>query len=287
MDKYYEAAKAGRSARITATFGKRWATMITSRGCPYQCVFCSIHIHMGRKWRPRSPENVVDEIEELVNKYDIELISFEDDNMTLNRDRMVRICELIKERGLDFEWDTPNGVRADTLDEDLLKRMKETGCKQIYVSPESGNQHVVNDIIKKRLDLKKVEETVKLCKKIGIRVDCFFVIGLIGETKENIRETINFARKLKKLGAASVIFSIATPYYGTELYEKAKELGYLKVEGDEYMHTFEPKIETPEFTLDEIKRFYLEGLKINPTLFCLSLLIIMSAMRKITHVIDG
>ena len=149
--------------------------------------------------------------------------------------------------------------------------MKEAGCKRIYISPESGNQYVVNEIIKKNLDLKKAEEVVKLCKKVGIRTDCFFVIGLIGETKENIRETLNFARRLKKMGASHISFSIATPYYGTEFYEQAKSLRYLKAVNDEKMHTFEPQVETPEFTLEEIKHFYTQGQKINPIIPCDSL----------------
>ena len=95
--------------------------MLTSRGCPYHCVFCSVHTVMGRKWRGRSPENVVDEIEQLVHTYRIKQIDFGDDNMTLDKRRMETICNLIVKRGLDIEWYTPNGVRADTLDENLLR----------------------------------------------------------------------------------------------------------------------------------------------------------------------
>ena len=114
--------------------------MITSRGCPYNCVFCSIHVVMGKKWRGRSPENVVDEIEQLVHTYHVKRIDFTDENMTLNKKRMETICDLIVKRGLDIEWYTPNGVRADTLDENLLRKMKASGCKKIRVAPESGVQ---------------------------------------------------------------------------------------------------------------------------------------------------
>ena len=132
--------------------------MITSRGCPHNCVFCSIHIVMGRKWRGRSPENVVDEIEQLVHTYHIKQIDFFDDNMTLNTKRMETICDLIAKRGLDIEWYTPNGVRADGLDENLLTKMKASGCKKIRIAPESGVQRVVDQIIKKNLNLKDVEK---------------------------------------------------------------------------------------------------------------------------------
>jgi len=250
MNEYYEAA----NTDVTiAEFTNSWTTMITSRGCPYKCIFCSIHIVMGRKWRPRSPENVVNEIEQLVYKFNIKQIGFEDDNMTLNRDRMATICDLIIERGLDIEWIARNGVRADTLDEIVLKKIKKSGGKTLWLAPESGVQNVVDEIIKKQLDLKKVEEVVKLSKKVGLTVGCYFVIGLPGETKEDIINTINYARKLRRLGADHFDFNIATPYYGTELYELAKVKGYLREFSNEYLSTLEPHIETPEFTIDEIR----------------------------------
>jgi magnesium-protoporphyrin IX monomethyl ester (oxidative) cyclase len=180
MDAYFAAAKEN---PLRGEISKPWATMITSRGCPYNCVFCANHNVMGRQWRGRSPENVVDEIEQLVRTYHIKQIDFYDDNMTLNKKRMETICDLIVKRGLDIEWYTPNGVRADTLDENLLTKMRKSGCKKIRIAPESGVQRVVNQIIKKDLNLKDVEKAVVLCKKVGIKVGCFFVIGLIGETK--------------------------------------------------------------------------------------------------------
>ncbi|MDO8717308.1 MAG: radical SAM protein [Dehalococcoidales bacterium] len=264
MDKYYQAAKAGRSALITTNLNRRWTELITSRGCPYQCVFCGAHLHMGRGWRPRSPQNVVNEIEECLQQYNVEVINFVDDNMTLDKERVTRLMDLIIGRDLKFRWDTPNGIRADTIDEGLLRKMKKVGCHRIVIAPESGNQEVLNNIIRKKLDLRKVEETVRLCKKVGVRVDCFFVMGLIGETKDNIQESIAFARKLRRLGATRCTFSIATPHHGTDLYEQAKKLGYLREDKDEYMSHSKPTIETPEFSLEEIDELYKQSLKVNP-----------------------
>lgn len=264
LTKYYEAANSARSTRLTSTFGKRFLPLITSRGCPFNCVFCSVHLHMGRRFRARNPESVVSEMKVLKEQFGVQLINFEDDNMTLNRARMNKLCDLIIEQGLGMEWYVPNGVRADTLNEDLLWKMKSAGCQRLYIAPESGNQKVVNEIIKKRLDLKKVEQAVESCKKVGIRVDAFFVIGCIGETKENIEESIAFAKKLRKLGVSTVNFSIATPLYGTELYEKAKAMGYLRGEKPENMHSFEPHMETPEFTLAEISELYRKAGRVNP-----------------------
>ena len=245
---------------------KPWAAMITSRGCPHNCVFCSIHVVMGKKWRGRSPENVLDELEQLVQTYHIKQVDFTDDNMTLNKKRMETICDLIVKKGLDIEWFTPNGVRADTLDENLLRRMKASGCKKIRVAPESGVQRVVNQIVKKNLNLKEVEKAVVLSKKVGIKVGCFFVIGLIGETKEDIEESITYACKLRKLGADSFYFSYATPVYGTELYEQAKRGGFLRdCFSDEALAGAEPLIETPEFTADELRELCAKANLVNPT----------------------
>ena len=263
MQAYFEAVK---EIPLRGEIKKPWATVITSRGCPFHCVFCSIHTIMGRKWRGRTPENVVDELEKLVDVYHIKQLDFSDENMTLDRKRMEGICDLIVERGLEFDWFTPNGVRADTLDEKLLIKMKKSGCEKIRVAPESGVQRVVNQVIKKSLDLKAVERAVVLCKKVGIRVGCFFVIGLIGEKKEEIKETIDFAYKLRKLGAESFVFSIATPVYGTELYEQAKRDGFLKEDlSDDDFAAAEPLIETPEFSGDQLRELCALANMVNPT----------------------
>jgi anaerobic magnesium-protoporphyrin IX monomethyl ester cyclase len=245
---------------------KPWTMMITSRGCPYNCIFCSIHVVMGKKWRGRSPENVIEEIENVVQTYHVKQIDFLDDNMTLNTKRMAAICDLIVKRGLDIEWYTPNGIRADTLDETLLRKMRASGCKKIRIAPESGVQRVVDKIIKKDLDLKKVENAVILSKKVGIKVGCFFIIGLIGETKEDIEATIKYAYKLRKLGADSFYFSYATPLYGTELYEQAKQGGFIRdCFSDEALAAVEPLIETPEFTADDLRELCARANLVNPT----------------------
>jgi anaerobic magnesium-protoporphyrin IX monomethyl ester cyclase len=263
MEAYFAAVKEN---PVRGEIRKQWAAMITSRGCPYNCVFCTIHTVMGKKWRARSPENVVDEIEQLVYTYHIKQIDFSDENMTLDKKRMEAICDLIVKKGLDIEWYAPNGVRADTLDENLLTKMKASGCKKIRVAPESGVQRVVDQIIKKNLSLKEVEKAVVLSKKVGIKVGCFFVIGLIGETKKDIEETINYAYKLRRLGADGFIFSIATPQYGTELYEQAKRGGFLR-DGfsDEALSAAEPLIETPEFTTDDLRELCARANLVNPT----------------------
>jgi anaerobic magnesium-protoporphyrin IX monomethyl ester cyclase len=264
MDIYFEAVKEN---PIRGTIRKRYAIMITSRGCPHECIFCSNHIVMGRKWRGRSPENVVNEIEQLVNTYSIKQIDFFDDNMTLIKKRAIKICDLIMERKIDIEWYVPTGVRVDTLDEELLRKMKSSGCKGIRFAPESGVQRVVTEVIKKNLDLKDVEKAVVLAKKVGIKTGIFFILGLIGETKEDMEETIKYAYKLRKLGAANFHFSIATPLYGTELYEQAKLGGFLKENfSDEALARAEPLIETSDFTTDEVREICIRANVVNQTI---------------------
>jgi anaerobic magnesium-protoporphyrin IX monomethyl ester cyclase len=263
MNIYNEAVKEN---PLRGEISKPWTIVTTTRGCPYNCVFCSVCILWGRTWRARSSKNVVDELEAVVKTYGIKQVDFYDENMTLDKKRMAEICDLIVDRHLHLEWFTPNGVRADTLDEVLLRKMKRAGCKKIRVAPESGVQRIVNDVIGKNLDLKKVEQAVVLCKKVGVKVGCFFVLGMIGETKADIEETIKFAYKLRSLGADSLIFSIAMPLYGTALYEQAKEGGYLR-EGfcDYALAATEPLIETSEFTAQDLQELCMRANRANPT----------------------
>jgi anaerobic magnesium-protoporphyrin IX monomethyl ester cyclase len=247
MEEYFAAVK---EVPLRGEIRKPWTAMMTSR-----------------TWRGRSPENVVDEIEHVVNTYRVKQIDFVDDNMTLDKKRMEKICDLIVERGVNIEWYTPNGVRANTLDENLLRKMKASGCKKIRVAPESGVQRVVDQLVKKNLDLKKVENAVILSRKVGIKVGCFFIIGLIGETKEDIEATIKYAYKLKRLGAEGFYFSYAAPLYGTELYEQAKRGGFLRdCFSDEALASVEPFIETPEFTADELRELCWRANRVNSTL---------------------
>ena len=263
MKEFFEAAK---KRPISGNLKKPSIRMLTSRGCGHACIFCSNYIVMGRKWRGRSAENVVQEIEQIVRDFGVKQIDFLDDNLTLDRKRMEKICDLIVEKRLNVEWCTPNGVRADCLDEELLAKMKKAGCRRILVAPESGVQRVVDDVINKRQDLKKVENAVASARKVGIEVGCFFILGIIGETKEDMKATIAFAHRLRQLGADRFYFSYATPLYGTELYERAKRCGFLK-QGltDEDLAAVEPLIETPEFSAEELRMLCAEANLVNPT----------------------
>ncbi|MEM7819949.1 MAG: radical SAM protein [Candidatus Aenigmatarchaeota archaeon] len=232
MEKYFEAAKIYKYSRSQSK-SNRTVSIITSRGCPFNCIFCSAFILSGKIWRFRSAENVVDEITECIKKYSVTDIYFEDENMSLNKERMEKICDMIIEKNLNITLHAPQGLRADTLDKNILIKMKKAGFKSITIAPETGSQRVMDEIIDKKIKLTKIEEVVKNCKEIGIKVACFFVIGMPGETKEEIEQTLRYAHKLRKIGAYHCTVRNAMPIPGTRMYKIAKEKGYLLKDGIE------------------------------------------------------
>ena len=232
LERYFLLHKNGFHGRPVWRYpgSERAISIITSRGCPFNCIFCSIHLHMGRQWRPHSPEYTLGHLEFLVDKYHIKHIHFEDDNLTLDNTRFKEILNGLFERKINITWDTPNGVRADTLTKELLENSKKSGCIYIILGVESGEQRVLASIINKQLDLNKVIEVAQWCKEIGLDVMAFYVIGFPGETSNDMKKTIDFALQLmKKYDMTPTIF-IATPLAGTRLYEVCKEKGYLRQE---------------------------------------------------------
>lgn len=253
MSKYFSSAKKGLASRNTRV---PWTSIITSRGCPYNCIFCSIHLSMGRKWRYRSAENVIEELDEIVNKYKIGLVYFEDDNFTYDISRVDKICELIINKRLKFEWSVPNGIRPENLNKEILIKMKKAGCKELWFAPESGVQRVINEVIGKKLELSNLISVIHNCIEVGIQPCCFFVIGSIGETLEEMKETVRFAKYLEKLGV-KYILNIATPLYGTRLYNIAKQKCYLRdIDEKKLMYNSQLYIDTPEFKAEDVLEIY-------------------------------
>ncbi|MBU1290167.1 B12-binding domain-containing radical SAM protein [Patescibacteria group bacterium] len=171
------------------------APIMTTRGCPHLCSFCAAESIWGRKYRTRSVKNIVDEIELLVTKYGVKEIHIEDDNFTLIKKHALDVCNEIIRRKLNIVWKCPNGVRADSLDEELLAKMKESGCYQLAFGIESGNQEILNSV-NKRLDLKIIPGAVKRAKAAGLEVHGFFMIGFPGETYQTAMDTIKFSRSI-------------------------------------------------------------------------------------------
>ena len=239
---------------------ERTINIITSRGCPYDCVFCSIHLTMGYRWRAHSPEYVLNHIKYLKEEFGVRHLHFEDDNLTLDANRLKRIVEGLLKLNASITWDTPNGIRADTLGEEIIDLCKRSGCIYMIIGIESGDQYVLDNIVGKRLSLQKVEAVSKICGKIKLNLEAFFVIGFPGEKKENIKNTLRFAYKLQfKYGVYPILF-VATPLPGTRLYEICAEKGYIQKDIS-YKNTSWPVMETgmfetQDFDLDYIRRAF-------------------------------
>ncbi len=224
--------------------GKKCTTVITSRGCPYQCIYCLWpNTLYGHKFRARSAENVVAELEECVGRYGIDEVYFDDDSMALDRERMLKICRLIVERGVKFEWISQ--CRVSSMDEEVMRAMKAAGCRYIRFGVESGSPRILK-IIKKGITREQVREAFRLARKVGIRTQAFFLFGVPGENQESIRETINFAQEIK---ADSAQFAVVIPHPGTELYATSREKGWLHYNNWEDFSSCVGMLETPELSL--------------------------------------
>jgi magnesium-protoporphyrin IX monomethyl ester (oxidative) cyclase len=228
---------------------KPFTSMITSRGCPFNCVFCSIHTIWGHKWRPRSPDNVLLEIEHLIDVYKIREIHFEDDNLTLDKRRIEKICDLILDRGLDIKWFTPNGVAIWTLDKNLLKKMKKSGCYKLCFGIESGDPKTLK-FIGKPVNLTYARKVIQWANESGIWTHGFFVIGFPYESKASIDRTLRFATE-SDLDFAS--FFIATLLPGTRLLEIVKKEGLIENDPNwADQDVFSATLNTKFFTAEEI-----------------------------------
>lgn len=220
MEKYFEInLPHGVSSRF-----KPNTPLITSRGCPADCVFCSIHGIWGYKFRARSVDNIIAELKLLKETYGIREIQFEDDNITFDKKRAADLFRRMVDERLNLAWTTPNGVALWSLDEDILRLMRQSGCYLLCLAVESGDQKFLNEYIKKPLNLNKVRELVRVVKKLGFESSAFFVVGFPEETREQLRHTFDFAAALN---LENVGFYIATPYPGTRLYEQCEKGGFL------------------------------------------------------------
>lgn len=202
-----------------APIGKRkYMPLYTSRGCPYGCVYC--HNVFGKKFRFRSPENVLEEIDILVNKYNIKHFEIIDDIFNLNYRRAEKILDLIILRAYDLSISFPNGLRTDLLDYNMLSKMKKAGVKYISFAIEVGSKRM-QKIIRKHLDLNRAEEAIKIASNLGIISNGFFMMGFPEENKEDLIKTAEFALN-SKLDTIN-IFKVV-PFKGTELFNKYKNL---------------------------------------------------------------
>lgn len=200
--------------------GKSFSIM-TSRGCPYRCTFCSQSV-MAEKWRARSPENVVQEWAHLVHDLGAQEIGILDDSANINRKRLHELADLLIQEKLNrVPWILINGIRANLADEDLLRHMKEAGLKRLAFGVETGDEDILESI-DKRVTHDQIRQAFKNAKKVGLETVGFFIIGLPGDTEATMEKTIQLACELDPLVAN---FSMMTPYPGTKVWEQVHRNG--------------------------------------------------------------
>jgi len=226
---------------------ERVEQIITSRGCPFNCNFCSTVSFWGRSFRTRSVDNILKEIDELIEKYGIEEIQFTDDNITVDKERAMELFRKLKSRNLS--WCTPHGLMAKTVDEEMIKVMAESGAYQLTFAIESGSERVLKEIIHKIVPPKEtIKKIVDACHKYKIQVHGMFIVGFPGETREEVMETLNYPFEV---GFDSVSFFIANPMPGSELYDECKNKGYLVEDAKFDVKSAEIKIpeNSPEYVM--------------------------------------
>ncbi len=245
---------------------KKFASISTTRGCSGKCIFCAAAALSGSKYRIRSAESIIEEIEMLKKNNKVNLVFFVDDTFTLNRKRLITFCELMINKKINIRWTAE--ARIDTLSNEILKLMKKAGVIGLQFGVESGSQTIVNEI-RKNIDLVKVEKYVKYSTEIGIEIACSFIIGHPYDTKKTISETVGFADMLQTKYKARCLASALTPFPGTYLYNHMDELGIKLIDDNWDNFTFNnPVIETKHLSNDEIRAYHFDALiKLSNTRF--------------------
>jgi anaerobic magnesium-protoporphyrin IX monomethyl ester cyclase len=228
-------------------YGKVIFPLMTSRGCIYWCEFCSAVRMFGRKFRMRSPKNVVDELEYLHNTYGTNNFTFYDDAFTVDQSRVEEICRDIHSRNLRIEWDC--GTRVDMVTKDLLQKMKDAGCVAVWFGVEAGSQQVI-DAMGKGFTPNRTKEAFKLAKEAGLMTIASVVFGFPGETRETAWETIKLIEEIKP---DDVGYYIATPYPGTPMADYVKKMGWLRVTDFDKYDTATPIFELPTLSMQELR----------------------------------
>ncbi len=237
-----------------AVDGSKSFSILTSRGCPYRCTFCSQSI-MPIKWRSRTAENVLAEWRHLVKDLGAQEIGVLDDSANIRKKRLHELSDLLIENNLNHvPWIFVNGIRANLADYELMSKLKKAGLKRTAFGVETGNPQILKSI-DKNIDLDTIRQAFKITKKVGIETIAFMIIGLPGETRETMQDTIDFAIELDPLIAN---FSMMTPYPGTMVYEQVKRQGRMLIQDWEDYVFFEQqaRYEMGDMTAELVEEMY-------------------------------
>lgn len=235
--------------------GALQATIVTNRGCPFPCVFCLAPHVSGNKVRHRSPENVIAELRECVEKHGIRDFLFRSDLFTANKRWVMSLCKAIQEEGLKIDWSCNS--RVDTLNEEMLIEMKKAGCWLISFGVESGDPGMLEKM-RKMVDFDKIEPAIRLCRKVGVKSSVYLLIGLPWESRETFERTKRFARQLDP---DFIEFFYSYPFYGTQFYDEAVKEGLLR-DGELPQAAYNgPAIPTKYLSVEELQPLRNEALR--------------------------
>jgi radical SAM superfamily enzyme YgiQ (UPF0313 family) len=221
--------------------------LATSRGCVYWCEFCATVRMHGRKYRMRSPKNVVDELEFLHKTYGVYKFTFCDDAFTVDQSRTEEICREIINRGLKIQWNC--GTRVDMLTKEMLVKMKEAGCISVWFGVESGSQQVL-DAMRKGISPELTRQVFGWVREVGLKPVPNVILGFPGETKKSAWKTIKFVEEISPEDVA--FYNVATPFPGTPMYDLVLEKGWLKVTDFDKYDTTTPVFETPCLSMKDL-----------------------------------
>ena len=231
------------------TLNEPYTLLIPSRGCPYLCTFCTAHQYYGRKIRLRSPQNVADEMEEIFSVHHIRQVHMWSDTFTISRKFVWQFCEEMIQRQLPMEWMC--NARVDTVDSELLKKMKQAGCTGVAYGVESGVQEIL-DRCKKDITLEQIQKAFRATNEAGIDSLAHVIFGLPGETEKTLRQTLKFVLGLDPTYAQ---FYCAIPFPGTELRDEALKQGWI-TDFDWSQHEINKAVlETPDLSSQQLLRW--------------------------------
>ncbi|MGH7812495.1 MAG: B12-binding domain-containing radical SAM protein [Candidatus Binataceae bacterium] len=207
--------------------------MLATRGCPYQCTFCSSPTMWTTRWMARDPALVVDEIQDYLDRYRVTNVEFYDLTAVIKKEWILTFCRTIEQRGMKFTFQIPQGTRSEALDAEVCQALYRAGCRNLTYSPESGAPSELKRI-KKRVDLKKMLSSMRSAAKVGIRVKAQIVVGFPEQTRREIWQTFTFIMKMALVGVHHVSIYVFSPYPGSELFEQLQQSGKLPELNDEY-----------------------------------------------------
>jgi radical SAM superfamily enzyme YgiQ (UPF0313 family) len=254
--------------------GMPYTIIYSSKGCPYKCIYCTV---AETEWQARSTESILNEIRYLKKEYHLKSLTFFDETFTYNRDRVIEICSKLIDEKINITWYC--NTRSNKVDLELLKLMRQAGCKGMSLGIESGSQTILNNA-KKGTTVEQNEQAIAAAKKAGIKTYCSFMFGLPGENWDTVKETIDFVKRCRPNGAQ---FNVVVPYPGTKLFDMAVENKWIS--GDinwTKLHQHVSTMRTDDLStedLEKARKMAYKGLYFNPKWVIMNIAWVMRNME--------